>query len=57
MWYYIGIIYLSYIYNSYLTFNVRQKKKDILLVSDSVHICGVTRKYNEIYKRLIKDYD
>ena len=49
MWYYIGIIYLSYIYNSYLTFNVRQKKKDILLVSDSVHICGVTRKYNEIY--------
>lgn len=57
MWHYLGIFYFSYILYNYLTFNVRHKKKDILLVSDSVHICGVTRKYNEIYKRLINNYE
>ena len=40
-----------------MNFNVQYKKKDILIVSDSTHICGVTRKYNEICKRLILDYD
>jgi glycosyltransferase involved in cell wall biosynthesis len=57
MWYYLGIFYSSYILYNYLIFNVQYKKKDILLVSDSVHICGVTRKYNEIYKRLINNYE
>ena len=57
MFFYLSVFYLSYVFYNYLTFNVRHKKKDILLVSDAVHICGVTRKYNEIYKRLIKDFN
>ena len=57
MLFYIGIFYLFYVYNNYLKFNIQYKKKDILIVCDSVHICGVTRKYNEIYKRLIKKYN
>jgi glycosyltransferase involved in cell wall biosynthesis len=53
----LGIVYLSYVYYNYVNFNVQYKKKDILIVSDSVHICGVTRKYNEICKRLLIKYD
>ena len=56
MWYIFGILYILYVWHSYMKFDICYEKKDILLVSDSIHICGVTRKYNEIYKRLIKDY-
>lgn len=56
MYYIISTIILSYgiyIYHKYTEINVHTEKKDILLVCDAVYICGVTRKYNEIYNRLI----
>ena len=59
MHYIISTIILSYglyIYHKYTEINVHTEKKDILLVCDAVYICGVTRKYNEIYNRLIREW-
>ena len=58
MYYIISTIILSYslyIYHKYTEINVHTEKKDILLVCDAVYICGVTRKYNEIYNQNVNN--
>ena len=57
MFYYFLFFLPLYIYHEICNINIKQAKKDILIVSDAIHICGVTRKYNEICSRLEKDYD